>query len=452
MRLIDSLTFRLALTYAGLFVASVAALAGLYYWVGIHRPLQTIRSEIRAESERLAAIYVEAGPRRLLPMLEERAGAPSPVLAYHALLRPDGSAVATNLPSWPHTRSGDWLRIDADLSREGEEDEYEALVLDRPLPDGARLLIGRDIEDLDELEELISDTAVWLLPALLLLVVAGGFVMSHAIGRRIEAVDAAARRVMRGDLSERVPLRGTGDDFDRLSTTLNLMLTRIEASVEAVRRVSDSVAHEMRTPLARLQAELAEIDRDLPPEAQDRVSGVAREAERLARWFDAVLRISRLEAGRHEARAERVDLSALLLDSAELYQPAVEEKALELETKVPAGLVVRGDADLLFQAVGNLLDNAVKFTPAGGRITVTAGKRSGSVWFAVSDNGPGIPEDLRDKATERFFRASSSADMPGFGLGLSLVAAIATIHRSELRLLPADPGLLVEWRFPALAA
>ena len=448
MKLVESLSFRLALTYAGLFMASVAMLAGLSYWLGIHRPLQLVRGEVRAESERLSSLYGQVGPQGLVPILEERAGAPTPAPAYHALLRPDGSAVATNLPSWPQARSEDWLRIDADVSSEGEDRDYEALVLDRPLPDGGRLLIGRDIENLEALEETLADTAVWLLPALVLLILTGGYAMSRAIGRRIEAIDAAARRVIDGDLSQRVPVRGTRDDFDRLSATLNLMLARIEASIEAVRRVSDSVAHELRTPLMRLQADLMELGRDPPGGSQERLDRVLGEAERLSRMFDAVLRISRIEAGSHAARAERVDLSALLTDAAELYQPAAEDKAVEVAADVPAGIFVRGDADLLFQAISNLLDNAVKFTPSGGRIILAAGERSDDAWFAVSDTGPGIPDDLRNRAAERFFRTPSAAGTPGFGLGLSLVDAIAVAHRSELRLIPAQPGLRVEWRFP----
>lgn len=450
MRLTTSLSFRLALTYAALFVASVLALSGLYYWLGIHRPLAAMRSQVEAESRTLASIYMRGGARAVVPALEERAGAPSPSLAYHALLNPSGGAIATNLPSWPHIHQGKWLRIDADISQEGEEDDYEALILDRPLPDGARLLVGRDIEHLDELEEALAETAGALLPALLLLVAIGGFMMSRAIGHRIEAVDAAARRVMAGDLSQRIPVRGTGDDFDRLSETLNLMLARIEGSVEAVRRVSDSVAHELRTPLARLQAELNELEAELPPAKHERVGRAAEEAERLSRMFNGVLRISRIEAGRHSATAEPVDLSSLVLDCAEFYQPAAEEKELELVTEVASPLVIRGDADLLFQAVGNILDNAIKFTPAGGRIHLVAEEGSGGAWIEISDTGPGIPEDLLDRVTERFFRAPVAAPTPGFGLGLSLVAAIAASHGATLTFLSAGSGLTVRLIFPVL--
>jgi signal transduction histidine kinase len=451
MKALKSYSLRLALTYASLFLASLASLGGLYYWFNIHQPLVSVRSEILAESARLASLYADVGPTGLAPILEARASTASRTIAFHALLSPDGRTLTANLPSWPSARTRDWISIDADVSREGREDEYEALVFDRPLPDGGRLLIGRDIEQIDGLSEVLAETAIWLVPALLFLVMAGGFVMSLNFAHRIEAVDAAARRVMSGDFSERVPVRGNGDDFDRLSTTLNLMLTRIEASLEAVRRVSDSVAHELRTPLARLQAELADLEPDMADDVRDRFDRIVKETQRLARIFDAVLRISRIEAGSHSARSERVDLSALLTDATELYQPAAEGKALDLVMDVPPALVVEGDADLLFQAVGNLLDNAVKFTPPSGSITLSAGEQSGTVWFAIADTGAGIAVELRDKVSERFFRAPSTDGTQGFGLGLSLVAAIAVAHHSAIDLQSADPGLQVRWQFPRVA-
>ena len=451
MRVTTSYSLRLALTYAALFLAGLASMGGLYYWFNIQRPLASVRSEILADSARFASLYAKVGPQGLAPILEARASSSSPPIAFHALLSPDGRTLTANLPSWPSMRTRDWISIDADISREGLEDEYEALVFDRPLPDGARLLIGRDIEEIDGLEEVLGETAIWLVPALVFLVMAGGFVMSLNFARRIEAVDAAARRVMSGDFSERVPVRGNGDDFDRLSATLNLMLGLIEESLEAVRRVSDSVAHELRTPLTRLQAELADLEPDVPSDVRDRFDGIVEESRRLARIFDAILRISRIEAGSHSARSDDVDLSALLIDAAELYQPAAEEKALDLMVDVPPALVVKGDADLLFQAVGNLLDNAVKFTPSGGSITVSAGEQSGARWFAIADTGAGVAVELRDRVSERFFRAPSVGATPGFGLGLSLVAAIAAAHHSAIDLQSADPGLRVRWRFPPVA-
>jgi signal transduction histidine kinase len=442
--LLRSLSFRLAVIYGMLFTASVGVLAGVYYWAAIKGPLETAEAQLVDEAAGLRDIYRRGGPDALSAALERRAGAGAPRLAYHALIRPDGSAVTANLPSWPTARQSRWLRIEADVSREGSEDEYEALVLDEMLPGGGRLLIGRDIEDLEELEEGIANTAAWLLPALVLLSIAGGLLMSRAIGKRIEAVSSAARQVIEGDLSQRIPVGGSNDDFDHLARTLNAMLDRLEGSIEAIQRVSDSVAHELRTPLARLRAELIEMEADSPGE---RIARAVEETERLGAIFDAVLRISRIEARPPAERAAAVDLTTLIADAVELHEPAAEAKQVTLEADLAPGLAVPGDRDLLFQAISNLLDNAVKYVPARGRVRISARAGQDRVTLSVIDDGPGVPAEFRHKITERFFRAPGM-EAPGFGLGLALVAAVARHHRSELRFADAAPGLAVEWRLP----
>jgi len=454
VRLLQSLSFRLALFYAVLFTVSVSLLLGVYYWSAIHRPMEGVREGLRQESAQLAALYRQRGADAVIASLTRRAGATGGRPAYHALMTRDGHVLATNLPSWPDGTNTPawsdpteqrWLRIEADIYRDGDEDDHEALVLDQRLPDGARLMVGRDINDLDDVEETILDAAVWLPPLILLLVIGGGALMSRAIGRRIEAVSGAARQVMAGDLSKRIAVRGTRDDFDRLGETLNLMLGRIEASLKSVHRVSDSVVHELRTPLARLQATLRELEAD-PARNEAMLGDAVAEADRLQTIFEAVLRISRIEAARYAGETSAVDLSALLADAAEYYQPEAEERGQILATDVAAGLCIRGDRDLLFQAVLNLIDNAVKYAPRGGRILVAATERDGEVLVTVTDNGPGIAPDLREKVTERFFRAPEMAAEPGLGLGLALVSAVVAYHESRLDFADAGPGLRVEWR------
>ena len=443
MKLLRSLTFRLALYYAGLFSLSVAVLGAVYYVVAIRAPLEAVRSELSEDAARYAALHARLGLDGLAMALERRAAAPSPRLAYHVLLDPAGRAVSANLPSWPRARGAEWIRVEADVAREGDEDEHEALVNDRAFADGSRLLIGQDIDDLDEIQEAVTDTLVWLLPAILLLSIGGGALMGRAIGRRIENVAEAARRVIAGDLAERVPLRGTGDDFDRLGETLNLMLDRIEQGMDGVRRVSDSVAHELRTPLTRLRASLAELERAAGTEA---IAEAVQEAERLETIFNAVLRIARIEA-RSSRSLARVDLAAILRDAAELYLPEAEARGQRLDVEVAANLWVEGDRDLLFQAVANLLDNAVKFSPPGGRIGVTGTAERDCVRLVVTDEGPGVAPELRDRITERFFRAPQAGGVPGAGLGLSLVAAVAAWHDATIGFETGGPGLRVEWLF-----
>lgn len=449
MKLLASFSFRLALLYATLFTLSVSILLALFYWISIRRPFDEVEAGLLAESARLEAIYRAHGAEALAATLQRRADMPAQRQAYHALIAPDGRVLATNLPGWPPQPGARWLRIEADIYRDGEEYDHEALVLDRVLPDGGRLMIGRDVQDIDELDEGIRVGALWLMPVMALLVIAGGGLMSRAIGRRIDAVGATARRVMAGDLSERIPVLGSGDDLDRLGETLNAMLERIETSVESVRRVSDSVAHELRTPLTRLQAELNALQAAPPGRRAALTEAAAEEANRLGRMFDAVLRISRIEARRHQPEMRPVDLSALLEDAADYHAPQAEERDLTMDMRIDPALAVVGDRDLIFQAVSNLLDNAIKFTPPGGRVTLSATRAGDEVRLRVADSGPGIPAAHRGQVAERFFRAPEAETVPGFGLGLSLVAAVAKLHGAQLRLGDAGPGLTVDWTLPA---
>jgi signal transduction histidine kinase len=454
VRLLNSFSFRLAVFYAVLFTLSLSILLALYYWSAIYRPMEAVRASISEESTQLAAVYRDRGAAAAIRLLERRAATPAVRRPYHALLAPNGHVLTANLPNLPARPDTPplpagteprWLHIEADVFREGDADEHEALVLDQRLPDGARLMIGRDVDDLDDIEGAIWEAGIWPPPAILLLVVIGGALMSRAIGRRIEAVTGAARQVMAADLSQRVTVRGTKDDFDRLGATLNLMLERIEASLEAVRRVSDSVAHELRTPLARLQATLHELEADPEPDRALLAEAVA-EVDRLQAIFETVLRIARIEAARYAGEKEPVNLSALLEDAAEYYQPEAEAREQALTTTIAPGLCTMGDRDLIFQVVLNLLDNAVKYAPGRGRIALAAEADGDAILLSLTDNGPGIPPELRGKVTERFFRAPAAAGEPGLGLGLALVSAVAAYHGSRLDFADAGPGLRVEWR------
>ncbi len=461
IRLWRSLSFRLALGYAALFTISVSLLMALYYWASIHRPLEEVRDGLRDENGTLVEIYRTGGVARLTPLLEQRAAATGVRRPYHALVDARGAVVTTNLPSWPQSGSGPawsepsgqrWIRIEADIYRDGDEDDHEALVLDQRLNDGGRLMLGRDINDIDDIEEAVVDTAVWLPPIILLLGLLGGALMSRAIGQRLDAMTVTARRVMDGDLAERVPLRGGNDDFDRLGATLNAMLDRIEASLDAVRRVSESVAHELRTPLSRLRADLAELAAASPADAALLIARAESESERLSRMFDAVLRISRIEARRHAAELRPVELGEVGEDVADYHAPQAEERALVFRTEIEPGITVLGDRDLLFQAISNLIDNAVKFTPRGGEVTLSIKPVDEDVLLSVTDSGPGLPHELLEKAGQRFFRAPAAADTQGFGLGLALVRAVATLHESQFTLANAELGLRAEWRLRRMSS
>ena len=452
-RLVRSLTFRLALIYLGLFAASVGLLLAVAYWTTVAMPLDDVRDAVTREADALADTYVVDGPDALVRQLDRRAGTISERKAFHAFIAPDGRTTAANLPSWPAASAVRWHRFEADLYSDGDEEDHEAFVHDQLFADGARLIVGRDIEDIDEREEVIEQLILWGTAAVLALGLVGGLLMSLAVGRRIEAVNAAARQVIAGDLSGRVATRGTGDDFDRLGDTLNLMLARIERLVEAVSRVSDSIAHELRTPLARLHADLEDLAGE-GDEAERRrlVEQAIGEAGRLQATFDALLRIARIETGRHAIVRRGVDLTRLLHDAAELYAPEAEAQQKTLEIDVDGTLHAAGDPNLLFQAVSNLLDNAIKHTPAGSRIRLVGKETPQGPTIEVADDGPGIPEPHRSHVVDRFYRVPGSESTPGLGLGLSLVEAVARAHGAELGFSDGAPGLRVSLRLPVKPA
>lgn len=442
-----SLTVRLALVYVALFLTSTAAMFGAAYWFGVYQPMVKEASAVQREAGNLVAIDRAEGRDALIRALQLRQKS-GQRKAFHALLSPDGRTATANLPSWPDAAIDDWQLLDADVSFLGTEQDYTALSVERRLDDGSRLIVGRDVEDIDDRDEIFSAAAAWLILIAAALAIGGSVAMGRAVGRRIDTVTQTARRVMAGSLTERIPLRGTGDDFDELGETLNRMLGRIEEAVEAVRRVSDNVAHELRTPLARLHADLDDLrDTQDEGERQRLAEQASAEAGRLQATFDALLRIARIESGRHLAGFKSVDLSTLLADAVEFHLPDAEAREQRIESHIAPGLTLDADPNLLFQAVSNLLDNAIKYGGNGGTVKVSAARVGAVVTIEIADSGPGIPPAYREKVTERFFRIPDTAGEAGTGLGLSLVNAIVARHNGELGIADSAPGARISLTF-----
>lgn len=452
MKLLSSLSFRLAVVYVLLFALSLCALIGLNYWLAVSRPLATIERSVRTETDNLIDTYMIDGEAALRSQLKQRERRDVRRKAYHALVAANGTVIVGNLPHIGRTSANGMTRIEADIYVDGDEEDHLALAYDHRFRTGVRLIVGRDIEDIAQHEELLAAAVPWTLGVSVFLGIIGGIVMSLAIGQRIDAVSRTARRVIAGDLTGRVPLRGTNDDFDRLGETFNLMLDRIEQSMEAVQRVSDHVAHELRTPLARAQMLLERIRRLHQTGDQDVVgpllATLAIEGERLQIIFDALLRISRIETGARLLEQESLDLTAIVADAVELYAPAIEEKRLTLDIMPSTPIVIVGDSDLVAQAICNLIDNAIKYVPEAGVIEIVLAQSAGRVDLRICDNGPGIEADRANQLTERFFRGGNIGDVDGYGLGLSLVAAVAHAHGASLSFTNLEPGLCVFCSFP----
>ena len=430
MRLASSLAIRLTgALIAMTFLATASLLAGIYFF-GVRMPMNDVRTSVRQEATQLAQLYDRQGEAALKAALAARRLAPSPDKAFDAFLDRDGKLLTGNLPSWPKAHRGNWVRIEADLYRDGDEDDHDALSRDTVLPDGRRLIVGRDVEVFADRQELMGEAALSGSLSVILFGLFGGLLISWITGRRLEAVSGTAREVMGGNLSVRVPLKGTGDDFDQLGLSLNAMLDRNQELVASLGRVSDNIAHELRTPLARLRTALdgSSIDGALKPE---NVEAARLEAERLQQIFDALLRIARLDTGRHRIIRDPIQLDELVSDAVEFYAPEAETRQQSIGAAVVPCLIV-GDRNLIFQAVANLIDNALKFAPPKGEVRADLEVEGPMAKLTMRDSGPGVDQEHHNRLTERFFRAPGSEGVAGTGLGLTLVEAIVTAHKGRL--------------------
>lgn len=442
--LLATTTFRLVLAYAALFAGSVLLLLGFIYWSTVTYMSQQTEATIQAEITGLAEQYRERGLNGLAETISDRLERDPDSSSVYVFATPDRRPVAGNLSAWPKaTPDADgWLDFEFRDPRAGGR-LFQARARAFVLQGGMHLLVGRDTRELKSTQQLITRALLWGLAITLALALAGGVLMSRSMLRRIEQINQTSRNIMAGDLTQRVPARDTGDEFDQLAGNLNSMLDEIERLMNGIRHVSDNIAHDLRTPLTRLRNRLERLYTDLADASpyREQVEHSIADADRLLSTFAALLRIARIEAGGHRSDFTRVDLADLVRDAAELYEALADDRQLRFETYIDNGITVQADRDLLFQALSNLLDNAVKYTPAGGSVSLELRRHRDAVDIVVGDSGPGIPPQERDRVGQRFYRLEGSRSTPGSGLGLSLVKAVANLHRATLLLEDNEPGL-----------
>jgi signal transduction histidine kinase len=451
--LLHSSTFRLALIYMVLFGVSVLMLLGFIYWSTAAYLTQQTDATIEAEIADLAERYRTTGLAGLTTLISARLSRKPAGSAIYLLVDKDFDSLLGNLDRWPRgveIKDG-WIDFRLEGSGADNVDVHPARARVFRIEGGFLLLVGRDIHDLELTKQRIITTLAWGLAITLILGGLGGAMMSRTTVRRIESINQASREIISGDLGRRIPTRNTGDDFDVLADNLNAMLDRIGSLMDDVRRVSDNIAHDLRTPLARLRNRLEELHLQTSASgaSSEGIEQAVAEADRLLNTFNALLRIARIESQHGDESFTVIAMGDLVRDVAELYEPLMEEKNQTLAMQLPGDVHLSGDRDLLFQAIANLLDNATKYTPAGGSIRIDLARLNGTGRLVIADSGPGIPEAARDKVFQRFFRLEQSRTTPGNGLGMSLVAAVVTLHRMSIRLENNRPGLRVVIEFPA---
>ncbi len=450
-RLLRSSTFRLAVLYMALFGASVAVLLTFIYWsTAGYMALQT-DDTIEAEVTGLAERYRLSGLDGLIRSIDERVSRKPNGDAVYLLTDDQLTPLIGNLDRWPRVArdSDGWLNFDLEQATSEGEVTHRGRARPFTLRGGYRLLVGRDMQELDATRSLIVRAIAWGLAITVMMALAGGIMLSRRTMRRLEAINETSRRIMRGDLSRRVPTRSSDDDFDQLADNLNGMLDTIEELMEDVRRVTDNVAHDLRTPLTRLRNRLENLKSDNDADKSS-IEAALADADGLLDTFNALLRIASIESGRRRAAFKSIPLDDVVRDVTELYEPLAEQKQQKLDVSVSDDVCIQGDRDLLFQAFANLLDNAIKYTPQGGSIRVTLDDGASGPRIRIVDSGPGIPQQSRDKVFKRFFRLEESRHTPGNGLGLSLVEAVARLHNASIKL-GGEPGLDVSLAFPKAA-
>jgi signal transduction histidine kinase len=454
-RLLRTATFRMALIYLAPFGALVIILFGVLYWGTLHLIDSQTTATIEAEIRGLAEQYNGRDLNRLIEVIAERSKTKGDQGAVYLLTSPDLQPLAGNLEAWPEsaeTRDG-WLDFEQDRGEGEQAATREIRAKPFRLAGGFRLLVGRDTAERAQFQAVVGTTLAWALCITILLGVAGALYLSHSLLRRVEAVAETSGNIVHGRLAERIPLDGSGDEFDRLSESLNEMLEQIEHLMTGMRAVTDSLAHDLRSPLTRLKGRIEVALRAAPDAANYRAAleQTIADADAILVTFNALLAIAQAEAGTLRANMTPLDLSVIARNALELYEPLAEERKLKLDRTLEDGVFIVGHAQLLSQSLANLLDNAVKYSPVGGHVAISVRATADRAEFVVADDGPGIPADEQERVLERFVRLDQSRSTPGSGLGLSLVAAVAKLHRATLRLEDNNPGLKVTLSFERTA-
>ena len=464
IRLVHTTAFRLAMRYTGFVCLLTIVCFAIIYWVTISQLNTQIDAGLRAESTALTRLYALKGISGLqqtiaalsttksLAASDTGDAGPRQYLLTDAHFR----TLAGSLTDWPAGIAAQdevWttLRLRALPGQPGldaEHHHFEMRAVALALPKGYHLLVGQSLDELIELRNTILVLTAAAVLLVLIVGILGGALVGHGVLRRLQNVTRTADTIMAGDLSQRIPEEHGEDEFDALAGKLNAMLERIEQLMQAAREVTENVAHDLRSPLTRLRgrAEMALMKGGDAMRQREALQKSIEETDGIVATLNAILSIAQIESGKRRDW-KPVDLAAVCHDAAELYAPLAEEKSLKFSADTGNVPAVTGNRQLLAQAVGNLLDNAIKYTPTGGRITLSLTANGPQSVITVADSGPGIPPELREKALERFTRLDTSRSTPGNGLGLSLVKAVAEHHGALFALEDNHPGLRVSLTF-----
>ncbi len=446
-----SSTFKLALIAIGTFGVIVAAIF-IYVYTSTSSYVRS-RSDraILSEFASLQGTYDRSGRDELIALIAERIADKSFADNVYLLTDGSGAILAGNLAVVPLVSQGahGWQEFRVPAPAPGANRLALVRAMLEPLSNGDRLLVGRDISELDNFTDQIRLALIFGLALIFVLAAVASILVTRRTVGRIEQINATSRDIMQSGLDKRIPLRGSHDEWDRVAENLNLMLDRIEILMGEVKQVSDNVAHDLRTPLTRMRGRLeTALHRERSAEHDQALIGdTIADLDAVLRIFASLTRIAQIETKARKGGFHIVNLAEIVGEVVELYDAAAEQDGTSLTMTGGPDMLVTGDRDLIFDAIANLVDNAIKHGRAGGHVAVAAEHVDGEAVITIADEGPGIPADQRDHVFKRFYRLEQGRCAPGNGLGLSLVSAVARLHGVRVELLDNAPGLKVRLWF-----
>lgn len=443
---------RLAIVFVALFASGISLLLTTVYFLTARVLDREVDAVINSEVDSLIDEYTRGGLIQLVATLHRRSDNWVRTGAVYLLTEANGYPIAGNLASWPRevTTYGSWVEFDIDASDSGGAVKHPVRAQTFRLPGGRRLLVGTDILERRRLASRLQTAMLWGVGLSVALATLIGVGYSRRVRRRVAVIADTCRRIMNGDLAERLPVDASHDEFDELAIAVNQMLSRIHQQTEILQTTFDSAAHDLRAPLYRARVRIEETlqHEDLNDASRETMEATLAELDRVQRTLGTLLQIAQADGRGREVATEDVDVAALAREMVELYQPEAGAREIALDFIGSDGAQLRGNRQLLAQAIVNLLENALKYVPAGGRVSVEVEKSDRRVMLIVADNGPGIPAEDRERILQPFVRLERDRSQVGSGLGLSLVAAVMRLHNGKVTLSDNEPGLRVTCEFP----
>jgi signal transduction histidine kinase len=450
---LTSSTFKLALIAIGTFGVIVSVIFSYVYLSTSSYVRSRSDRAIMTECASLQDAYTRSGRDGLIALIEQRIADQGFADNVYLLVDPSLAVLAGNLKAWPSTATtaGGWTEFRAPAPLRDATNRPLLRAMFETLPGGDRLLVGRDISELDSFTSQIKTAVISGVVLIFVLAAVASILVTRRTVGRIEAINATSRAIMLSGLDKRIPLRGTHDEWDRVAENLNLMLDRIETLMGEVKQVSDNVAHDLRTPLARMRGRLEKAyhGQRVGEDDQLLIGDTIADLDAVLRIFSSITRIAQIETQARKGGFRTVNLVDIAGEVVELYDAAAEQDGTHLTVVGDREVLVTGDRDLIFDAIANLVDNAIKHGRAGGQVVVANENSDGGPVISIADDGPGIPADQYEHVFKRFYRLEHSRYTPGNGLGLSLVAAVARLHGARIEMLDNSPGLKFRLWFSA---